>query len=91
MTNAMTIQAAMSNLYRAMGDATDTGLHADPVLQPSVRAALRICTDRLYAALETPLDDGDKPAAQLKFRTMAGAAAHHAETLLAWSEAKGGA
>lgn len=90
-TNATTIQTALSNLYRAMSDAADTGVRSDPVFQPGVRAALRVYTDRLYAALETPLDDGDKPAAQLKFRTMAGAAASHAETLLAWSESKGGA
>jgi hypothetical protein len=90
-TNATKIQTALSNLYRAMSDAADTGVRSDPVFQPGVRAALRIYVDRLYAALETPLDGSAGTAAQLRFRTMAGAAAHHAETLLAWSEAKGGA
>jgi hypothetical protein len=85
MTNAAKIQTAMSDLYGAMSDVSTTGVKSDPVLQPSCRAALRICIDRLYAALETPLDDGAQPGPQLRFRTMAGASASHAETLLAWS------
>jgi hypothetical protein len=88
MTNAAKIQSAMSNLYKAMSEATDAWRCDDEVLAPIARSALRIYIDRLYAALDTPLDDGEKPSAQLKFRTMAGAAASHAETLLAWSEAK---
>ena len=88
-TNTTTIQAAMSDLYRAMADVSTTGSKSDPVFQPSCRADLRICIDRLYAALETPLDDGAPRFAQLKFRTLAGSATQHGEALLAWSEAKG--
>lgn len=88
MTNATKIQTAMSNVYKAMSEATDTWRCDDEVLEPIARAALRINIDRLYATLELPLDDGERPFAQLQFRTLASSATIHAEALLAWREAK---
>lgn len=85
--NDKAILAALSDLYNALSNATSTGLHSDPVLQPSVRAALRICLDRLYATLEVRID-GVHPSREFRFRTMASAASQHGEVVLTWLDQK---
>ena len=82
-TQTKAIRFALSNLYRALSDATDTGLRSDPVFQPGVQAALRIYLDRLYAALDSEPVDPANVAADLRFRTLALTAASHAEAILA--------
>lgn len=84
-TQNKVIRAALSNLYAAVADVVTTGVKSDPVLQPSCRAALRIYLDRLYAALDSEPVDPANVAADLRFRTLAGAAASHAEAILSAS------
>jgi hypothetical protein len=83
LTNQNKVIRALSNLYAALADVVTTGVKSDPVLQPSCRAALQICLDRLYAALDSEPVDPANVAADLRFRTLALEAASHAEAILA--------
>lgn len=72
----------LSRLYGALSSLTSYGVAGDPALEPSCRAALRICVDRLYSALNCGPFDPLDPDADRRFRILAGEAALHAEAVL---------
>ena len=75
----------LSRLYGALSNLTSYGVAGDPALEPSCRAALRICVDRLYSALNCGPFDPLDPDADRRFRLLAGEAALHAEAILSAS------
>lgn len=74
-----TILIAMSDLYTAAGRYPTVA--SDPSLAPVARATLRATIDRLYVALESPVDRSNA-GDNLRLRVLAGSAATHGEALL---------